>query len=279
MKREKDFLAPIASNFPLPFVLALTLSLIACARQEESAPPPPESPTVKYRALEKFEGGAIAGRVRFTGIPPNIPPRPITKHREACGSEPKPQQKLLLAADGGVRNAVIWLADIMLGAKLELPESRPALDQVKCEFVPHLQIVPLGSTLEIVNSDPIPHNVHAYIGQETVFNLVQLVQGQITPRRLDRHGIMRLKCDVGHTWMEAYIVVAEHPYYAATDRSGYFRLERVPAGTYRLKLWHEYLGVREKEVAVESGKETFVSFEFHGASSLEQGPVNEQRAR
>ncbi len=70
---------------------------------------------------------------------------------------------------------------------------------------------------------------------------------------------IRVGCDV-HKWMGAWIVVAEHPYYAVTGKDGTFRLDNVPAGTHTVKIWHEKLGKQEKEVTVTAGEETHVEF-------------------
>ena len=61
---------------------------------------------------------------------------------------------------------------------------------------------------------------------------------------------MNIKCDAGHTWMSAYIVVTENPYYAVTNDNGIFEIKDIPAGKYQLKAWHEKLGTQIAEVTV-----------------------------
>jgi hypothetical protein len=105
--------------------------------------------------------------------------------------------------------------------------------------------LPAGSELEIVNNDPILHNVHARQatadGMQTVFNIAQPVRGQRTKvdAALDKPGIVALTCEAGHPWMTAYIVVANHPYVATSGDNGQFVIDDVPAGTYPIKMWHE----------------------------------------
>jgi len=109
-----------------------------------------------------------------------------------------------------------------------------------------------GSNLEIVNNDPILHNVHARQatadGLQTVFNIAQPVRGQRTTVEapLDKPGIIALTCEAGHPWMTAYILVANHPFVATTGDRGEFVIDDVPAGTHPIKLWHE--GVRLSRV-------------------------------
>ena len=79
---------------------------------------------------------------------------------------------------------------------------------------------------------------------------------------LARPGVVHLQCDAGHTWMRAYIVVVENPYFAVSDASGRFALTDVPAGSHKLKTWHEKLGILEQEVTVPAGAEAPIRFEY-----------------
>ena len=73
---------------------------------------------------------------------------------------------------------------------------------------------------------------------------------------------IKVVCDV-HSWMKAWIIVTEHPYYALTDADGQFRLENVPEGSYRIKAWHEELGKPPvQEVVVTTNQDAQVDFEF-----------------
>jgi hypothetical protein len=62
--------------------------------------------------------------------------------------------------------------------------------------------------------------------------------------------------------MIAYIVVTEHPYHAVTDIYGEYEIRDVPPGNYRLKVWHESLGIQEKQVEVKGGAVSNVDFNF-----------------
>src|SRR5207244_1875581 len=52
-------------------------------------------------------------------------------------------------------------------------------------------------------------------------------------------GLVNIKCNGGHVWMNAEIMVAPHPYYAVADESGKFELTDVPPGEYEIVAWHE----------------------------------------
>ena len=127
------------------------------------------------------------------------------------------------------------------------------LDNQRCAFAPHVQVVPVGSEVLLKNSDPILHTVHARLAGETLFNVGLPKWRQVT-KRLDRAGVVRIDCDVLHTWMSAAIVVSDSPYFAVTDMHGVFNIGGLPQGEYELEVWHERLGVRMQHMRVaESG--------------------------
>lgn len=71
-----------------------------------------------------------------------------------------------------------------------------------------------------------------------------------------------MKCDAGHTWMSAYVVVTEHPYASVTDNRGSCTLDDVPPGKYTLGAWHETLGEQTREIEVSAGDTVAVTFKF-----------------
>ena len=62
-------------------------------------------------------------------------------------------------------------------------------------------------------------------------------------------GLVNLRCNGGHVWMNAEMMVVPHPYYAVTDESGRFEFTRVPPGTYQIVAWHEGWALAGKEQA------------------------------
>jgi len=116
------------------------------------------------------------------------------------------------------------------------------LDNKQCAFAPHVQVATFGSDLLLKNSDPVLHTVHARVGKETLFNVGLPTWRQVT-KRLDRVGLIRIDCDVLHTWMSAVIIVTRTPYFAIGDEDGKFTIDQLPAGPYQVEIWHEKLGM------------------------------------
>ena len=187
--------------------------------------------------------GELRGTVRYAGAAPPAAALPVHKDQEACGAS-VPDESLLVAG-GGLANVVVQVRGVSGPAPRPV---RATLDQDHCRFRPHVQAVPVGSTMDIVSSDPVLHNVHGWIGRATVFNQAMPTPGRRMPKRLDRPGIIQVKCDV-HDWMSAWVLVVEGPA-AVSGADGGFALKDLPAGSYTVVAWHERLGERIAQVTV-----------------------------
>src|SRR5205085_1227997 len=142
------------------------------------------------------------------------------------------------------RNVVVWAPDVPLPKKME---KKHKLDQQSCLFTPHMLAAPVGSVLDVVNSDPVLHNARAQAGETRIFNYAMPIKGHTVPTRLKKDGFYKVSCDV-HPWMRAWLVVLPTGAYAVSDASGAYKLEDLPPGKHKIKIWHERLGEREAEV-------------------------------
>ncbi len=216
------------------------------------------SVTLAYEGGAVSGGGKIVGTVKYAGPKVKVKKLAVTKDKKACG-KPKDSQELVVGKKKALRFAVISISDIKKGK--EAKKGKPVLDQKSCEYVPHVQAALKGSKLKIINSDPVLHNVHSYhANKRTAFNLAMPIQNQKIKKKLKKTGVISINCDAGHTWMSAYVVVFDHPYFAVSDARGQFELNDVPPGTYTLELWHEKLGKQTQKVTVASGKSATVEF-------------------
>ena len=60
---------------------------------------------------------------------------------------------------------------------------------------------------------------------------------------------MPLLCNV-HPEMSGYVVVVPTPYFAESDKSGNYKIENVPDGSYTVTAWHEGAKNQSKPVNV-----------------------------
>jgi plastocyanin len=156
---------------------------------------------------------------------------------------------------GKLRNVVV----IVKGAPAPAP-GKGVLDQRTCRYLPHVQVLPVGSTLEVVNGDPTLHNVHGYLGQATAFNLAMPAKDSRLGRQLKKPGLVVVKCDV-HAWMSAFVWVVDAPA-AVTGADGSFAIAGIPPGTYEVTAWHETLGERKGTASIPPTGAATLDFTF-----------------
>ncbi len=196
----------------------------------------------------------------FAGSPPALSPELRDKSPEVCGSQHE-NQTLEVGSGGGIKNVIVYLKDIKAGKPMTPVAAN--LDQRGCTYSPHVQAVPVGSTLSLLNSDPLLHNIHALANGSTVFNYAMPQSVKKIPKRLTKPGFLTIRCDV-HSWMNGVVAVMDNPYFAVTDASGKFTLDEVPPGTYKLSAWHERLGEKTQTVTVGPHEATNAGFAFPG---------------
>jgi plastocyanin len=216
---------------------------------------------LSYEAITVSDGGTIVGEVKYAGDPPAPEKIDVTKDPNICGTEAKLSPALVVGANKGIKDVVASLPSIQKGKALGKPEKPPVLDQKNCEYHPYAQIIPVNTTLEIINSDDVLHNVKTKGGAKTSFNIAQPKFKRKLTVEFKNPEIVQVECNV-HGWMNAIIVVEDNPYDALTDANGSFNITDVPPGKYTLKVWHSKLGEQTKEVTVGPKEEVKVAFEM-----------------
>ena len=149
---------------------------------------------------------------------------------------------------GAARGAVVYLTG---NTTLPAPMTTAMVDQRDKTFTPHVSVVTRGTTVRFPNDDTVFHNVFAYF-QAKKFDLGMYPRGTTKKVTFDKTGLVIILCNV-HSYMSAYIMVVDTPYYAVSDGSGHFRLPNVPPGTYTVHGWHESGATLTQTVSVGSG--------------------------
>ncbi len=210
--------------------------------------------------------GGISGTVGFEGTPPARRHLEVTADNDVCGDTVMAND--LVINDGAVAYAVVWVE----GAEGQVGAEQYKLSNTQCHFVPPVMAGTVGGTLIIENTDPVLHNTHLKLQFKrrgrTVANVALPVAGLTIEnnRALRRPGLIDVSCDA-HTWMHSKIWVFDHPYYAVTGEDGSFQIGDLEPGTYVVKVWHEVLGEREREVTVAADQVSGVDFGY-GPSAM-----------
>lgn len=150
--------------------------------------------------------------------------------------------ELVDSRDPGVRKqkdysgVVVWLDPVGVDPPPAPPQTVRMLQKGK-KFIPHVLAVPVGTTVDFPNLDPIFHNAFSnFAGQP--FDTGLYPPGTSQKVTFRREGIVRVFCNI-HSSMSAVIVVTKAPYAAVTDRTGGFQIDDLPPGEYRIRFWHE----------------------------------------
>ena len=212
-------------------------------------------PLPVHRGVDPALAGSIKGKVMFDGKAEKLPKLSAKADAmKGCAhgdaGMDMTDRTLEVDAKGGVANVVFLLeAD---GVEVEL--SKPAVvDQRGCRFEPHVQVVPKGGTIQYLNSDSVNHNIHTYSRKNDAKNK-NVSGGSSFEQKLANDESFEIKCDI-HPWMKAHVIVTEATHWGISGKDGSFEIANVPAGKYKLTVWHEKLGKgKTSEVTVEAGK-------------------------
>jgi hypothetical protein len=215
-------------------------------------------PARAYETVQVTDGGTIKGKLTYQG---EIATKKIvvTKDNEVCGAI-REEPLIVVGPDKGVQDAIVYLKDVQKGKAPQPAAKKPEISNHKCQFEPHVQAVPVGSIV-IVNSDPVMHNTHGFLGKQTVFNQALPTEGMKIEKPIKKPGLLRVECDT-HGWMLGWIFASEHPYYAVTKKDGTFSISDVPPGSYTLVAWQEYTDATEVPVTVKAKEATQQTIEL-----------------
>jgi plastocyanin len=200
-------------------------------------------------------GGTISGTVKYEGTAPAPKPVEVTKDKEVCGLHQHFQEDLVVGSDGGIANAVV----IVKGAKGDMKPGDVTFDQKGCDYVPHVLAFPAGSTVKIVNSDGILHNIHTYSTANPSFNMAQPKFKKTIEQKVEKPEVIKVTCDA-HGWMHGWWVATDTPYFAVTDDKGNYTIKDVPPGDYTVEVWQEKLGTEDQKASVKDGATATTNF-------------------
>lgn len=241
---------------------------IAAAPSASTVADPPTPPAPKPSAAPAPVAlGTVRGRVTFKGKV--APAKEVESVRDPFCEKVKPKEAKVTRV--GKNNALL---DVVVRLKPGTAKGDPArapratLTQDGCMYTPRVVGILAGADLELVNKDRTMHNIHGFVGDETAFNAGQVMGSPPTFKKAPSEpGLVRVKCDV-HPWMIAWLVVSDHPYFAAAGEDGAFSFD-APVGAQTVEAVHPLHGVKTEQIEVKAGAITTVDLAFTDA---DKGP-------
>lgn len=225
--------------------------------------------------IDPATAGAITGVVYFEGTAPvneaidmSAEPACAQKH-----TTPPRKQTVVVNENRTLRNTFVYVKEGLPAQNWPTPSEPVVLDQVGCEYVPHVIGVQVGQTIAIRNSDGLLHNVNAKPTINRGFNTGQPTNMTTNKTFTSPEVMIPVTCEV-HGWMESYIGVLNHPYFAVTGPDGSFRIPNLPPGTYTIEAWHERYGTKTLQVTVAAQETKQADFTF-SASAVAVVPLGQ----
>ena len=224
---------------------------------------PAGAPVTPSAAIDEATVGGVRGMVMLQGTAPAPEVIRMNSDPVCLKQATDTNTEYFLVGDGGhLGNVFVYVKQGLEGRKFPVPTATVVLDQKGCHYIPHVFGIQVGQPLQVVNSDPTLHNIHATPKTNAEFNTGQPIQGMKFQRQFKTKEVMvPFKCDV-HGWMNAYVGVLDHPYFAVTKADGMFDMSRLPPGDYVIEAWHEKLGTQTQNVTIGPKETKDISFTF-----------------
>lgn len=246
-------------------VTTAALFLLGTACQKKQAEQPAEQPAAPAApAVNPATAGVITGKVTLQGTPPQMMVIRMGAEPacEKAHKQPVRAEDVVTGPGNALENVVVYIQSGLGNYSYPVPSTPVKLDQVGCMYVPHVVAMMAGQQFEVLNSDPVTHNIHPLPKDNREWNESQPPNGAPIIKEFARPEVpIPVKCNI-HPWMKAYICVFSHPYFAVTGSDGTFTIKDVPPGTYTLAAWQEKYGTQQVQVTVGPKETKTVDFTF-----------------
>lgn len=190
--------------------------------------------------VSQMHAGTITGTVSAKGAADNAA-------AGAGGGYQSRRYKFVEKVDySQLQDFVVYIDQPVAGAVAK-PEEEPRVVQKDAAFEPHVLPVAVGTTVRWPNEDDIYHNVFSMAGEG--FDLGLYTKEKVPGVLFDKLGRVDVFCSI-HSKMHCIVFVVPNAFFSKTDAKGRYAIRGLPAGTYKVKAWHERLPARTLEVVV-----------------------------
>ncbi len=216
--------------------------------------------------IDEATAATLSGRVIFAGEAPVMPVIDMSANPmcERQHHTPSKSEQVIVNPNGSLRNVLVWVKEGLPKARWQAPQTAATLDQNGCVYRPHVLAVMVDQQVEILNDDPVNHNVHAESTVNAAWNESQPPRAEKNFKRFtEPEEWFPVTCSV-HPWMRSYVSVVAHPFFAVTGDDGSFSIKGLPPGTYIVEAVHEKYGRKTSRITVGPKESKMVDFSYAG---------------
>jgi plastocyanin len=247
----------------------LAIALIGCGNKQATNETPAASATAG-KSVDAATAGSITGTIKLDGAPPrmkaiNMAAEPGCAKEHA--SQPAMTEDVIAGENGTLQNVIVYLQGDFGQYAFVMPTTSATIDQKGCQYHPHILALTANQPLQVINSDPVTHNIHPVPKDNREWNQSQPPGSAPIEQTFARPEVaIPVKCNI-HPWMKAYIAVFANPYFQVTGKDGSFDIKNVPPGTYTVTAWHERYGTSEQSVTIRPKESKNVTFTFKATAA------------
>ena len=247
-------------------------------------------PSWGYEEVPVSDGGTLQGMVKLIGKVPkpkgyNLVTLPDAVYcgRISTGTGWRLLQPFVIGPNGGFKNVVIYIRELRKGKSFDY--APPRIEAVDCKFEPYISIVRDKHDIEVVNMDPVFHDIQGYetskFGARVLFNVplpmskklrkAELLAGKTVKDRAGKvltqpikmgkqRNLFVMQCGF-HAYMESWGFAVKNPYYSLSAKDGSYAITDIPPGTYKVQVWHPMIQ-KEYTVTIEPNGTTDLQIEI-----------------
>ena len=221
--------------------------------------------TGAYEEIKITNGGSIRGKVTIEGGKPRpmafnlvTIPDPVFCGTISTGTGWRIVEDFIIGPDKSLKDVVVLLKNVKKGKSFNLPKVR--IESKDCDFLPFVNVLKDRDQIEVVNMDPVEHDIQGYEtarkrGARVLFNRPlpmnpflevagvfgkKYMAGKSMYEQIHlRKGrnLFVMQCGF-HPYMFSWGLVVKNPYYSITKEDGKFEITDVLPGEYTLAAWH-----------------------------------------
>lgn len=213
--------------------------------------------TIRFISLLLFLAGAPLGAGTITGIV--RAQGAVIDEGEGAGSGNYQSRRYKFAEKvdyDRLTDFVVYLDEPMAHLNPTEGKTVAITTQRNATFDPHVLPITVGTSVKWPNEDAIYHNVFS-MSDAKQFDLGLYHQEKVPVLTFDKVGRVDVFCAI-HSQMHCIILVVPNPFFTKVDANQRYVIPNVPAGTYKLRVWHERLPSLTKEVIVPAEGEVHV---------------------